>query len=193
MRLLPVALLLLLSACTPPPAKYESEIEILRVKKQAAFIHDKQSPLDSAERAQFKGLHYYAIDPSYKVKARLVRHEQMPVFQMPHTLERTYPYQELGEAMFILNGTEYTLMVYTNEQLKKENKLFIPFTDLTNSVETYGGGRYLDIYPSENASEIEIDFNQAYFPYCAYSHRFSCPLVPAQNHLAAEIRAGERL
>jgi uncharacterized protein (DUF1684 family) len=37
-----------------------------------------------------------------------------------------------------------------------------------------------------------IDFNEAYNPYCAYSDRFSCPLVPKENNLDVAIRAGEK-
>jgi hypothetical protein len=37
---------------------------------------------------------------------------------------------------------------------------------------------------------IIIDFNTAYNPYCAYNHKYSCPIVPLENDLNIEIRAG---
>jgi uncharacterized protein len=67
--------------------------------------------------------------------------------------------------------------------------LFLPFTDLTNGVQTYQGGRYLDLRIPQG-DEIVIDFNQSYNPYCAYSGRYSCPVVPSENHLDMEVLAG---
>jgi uncharacterized protein (DUF1684 family) len=41
-------------------------------------------------------------------------------------------------------------------------------------------------------AHLEVDFNYAYNPYCAYSERYSCPLPPAENWLKVPIRAGEK-
>ena len=67
--------------------------------------------------------------------------------------------------------------------------LFLPFTDLTSGVDTYGGGRYIDQKIPEGNSII-IDFNQSYNPYCAYNPRYSCPIPPPENDLLIEIMAG---
>ncbi len=40
---------------------------------------------------------------------------------------------------------------------------------------------------------IELDFNLAYFPYCAYNDKYTCPIPPKENALNIEIRAGEKL
>jgi uncharacterized protein (DUF1684 family) len=50
----------------------------------------------------------------------------------------------------------------------------------------------MDISYMPNASETVMDFNLSYYPYCAYSHRYSCPIVPKENALDIAIRAGER-
>jgi hypothetical protein len=39
---------------------------------------------------------------------------------------------------------------------------------------------------------MEIDFNYAYNPYCAYNEDYSCPLPPRENWLKVAIRAGEK-
>ena len=75
--------------------------------------------------------------------------------------------------------------------------LFLPFRDLTNGHETYGGGRYLyDTIKGADLGagngEIVLDFNFAYNPSCAYSPRWVCPLSPPQNTLAVRLEAGER-
>jgi hypothetical protein len=70
--------------------------------------------------------------------------------------------------------------------------LFIPFKDLTNGRESYGGGRYIDIKNPAGKSAI-IDFNLAYNPSCAYgSDKYSCPIPPKENFLQVKIKAGEK-
>ena len=39
---------------------------------------------------------------------------------------------------------------------------------------------------------VEIDFNLAYNPTCAYNETYDCPFPPASNRLKVEIRAGEK-
>jgi uncharacterized protein (DUF1684 family) len=35
-----------------------------------------------------------------------------------------------------------------------------------------------------------LDFNTAYNPYCVYNELYSCPIVPQQNYIPIEVRAG---
>ena len=60
---------------------------------------------------------------------------------------------------------------------------------LTNSNESYGGGRFIDLKIPDGKA-IVIDFNKAYNPYCAYNHRYSYPVPPEVNHLNIAIPAG---
>jgi len=39
---------------------------------------------------------------------------------------------------------------------------------------------------------VQLDFNTAYNPYCAYSRRFSCPIPPKENSLPIAIESGEK-
>ena len=71
-------------------------------------------------------------------------------------------------------------------------KLFLAFADETSANETYGAGRYLDLKKVPAATSIELDFNLAYNPYCAYNDSYSCPFPPAENILRIAIRAGEK-
>jgi hypothetical protein len=70
--------------------------------------------------------------------------------------------------------------------------LFLAFADGTSARETYGAGRYLDVKKVVGAATVELDFNKAYNPYCAYADHFSCPLPPRENILDIAIRAGEK-
>jgi uncharacterized protein (DUF1684 family) len=50
-------------------------------------------------------------------------------------------------------------------------------------------GRGLELRPDGG---VQLDFNYAYNPSCAYDPRWACPLAPEENRVDAEIRAGER-
>ena len=56
-------------------------------------------------------------------------------------------------------------------------------------VETYGGGRYLELKQTPTGL-YDLDFNTAYHPYCVYNASFVCPLPPRENWLAVRIDAG---
>lgn len=179
-------------SCQKTQTKYLNLAEDLRAKKVAEFINPALSPLDAEELKSFKGIAFFDVDEKYKVKATLTKMPDMPVFDMPHSLNKTYKYQKFGEVIFTLFDKKFTLPVYTNEDLKKDSLLFFSFTDLTNGKQTYGGGKYIDVHYDGISNQIELDFNNSYFPYCAYSHRYSCPIVPKENHIDLEVKAGEK-
>ncbi|MEM8976779.1 MAG: DUF1684 domain-containing protein [Pseudomonadota bacterium] len=75
--------------------------------------------------------------------------------------------------------------------------LFLPFADETSGTETYGGGRYiLDTIKGADlgmaSEQLIVDFNFAYYPSCAHSEEWVCPLAPAGNRLPVRIEAGQR-
>jgi uncharacterized protein (DUF1684 family) len=112
---------------------------------------------------------------------------------MKTTTERTPTYEKYGEAIFEIDNIEYKLSIYQSHRLRQNEKykdyLFLPFTDLTNGEETYGGGRFIDL-SIPNSDIITIDFNKAYNPYCAYSSTSSCPVPPKENDLDLKVLAG---
>lgn len=157
------------------------------------FADSLKSPLTDHDRLQFKGLDFFPIDEKYIVKAKFVKLKRQKPFEMPTTTERKPKYIKFGELQFTIDSKKLVLTVYRNIDLSKrkgfEDYLFLPFLDQTNGIETYGGGRYLDMkIPKSN--EVIIDFNKAYNPYCAYNHEYSCPIVPLENELAVAINAG---
>ncbi len=173
--------------------KYLSTIRTFQDELNAEYKNPKESPLDKDDLANFKQLPFFKIDKKYCVRAHFRRTPDEKSFEMPTNTSRKPIYVKYGVASFVLDGEKYELSVYQNLSLLSNEKykdyLFLPFTDLTNGVESYGGGRYIDLKIPESDS-IVIDFNKAYNPYCAYSHRFSCPLVPAENYLNRMIPAG---
>lgn len=169
------------------------EILNFQAEKNEEFKNPETSPLPDRYRKDFERLDFFAPDTNYVVQAKLVRTPDAKPFQMPTTTDRKTTEVVYGIAHFMLNGQERRLEVYQNKELMLEegleDYLFLPFTDLTNDEETYGGGRYIDLR-IPLGEEITIDFNRAYNPSCAYNKKFSCPIVPNINHLQTRVMAG---
>lgn len=172
---------------------HEQEIKKFQDELNQEFLNPDESPLSKKERKNFKGHDYYSINESYQVLAKFIKNESPTLFQMKTTTGKLPNYDKYGIAKFDLNGKEYTLTIYQSHRLRTtseyKNYLFLPFTDLTNGEETYGGGRYIDLSIPEDATII-IDFNKAYSPSCAYNYSYSCPIPPAENDLTIKIEAG---
>ncbi|MFF0492077.1 DUF1684 domain-containing protein [Nocardia sp. NPDC004068] len=66
----------------------------------------------------------------------------------------------------------------------------ITFADVTNGVET-DRFRFLTVAPPDADGNVELDFNRAHLPPCAFSDHYLCPLPPPGNRLTVPIRAGE--
>ena len=166
-------------------------------KEQNAMFKDaSKSPLKDRDRQDFNGLDFFQFDSTFVVKAILKRTPNSKWFKMKRTLNETTDERIFGVLNFQLKGKAYTLNVYQGKELMTkegfEDYLFLPFLDDTNGDTTYGGGRYIDLrIPEDNT--IEIDFNKAYNPYCAYNEKFSCPIVPRENYLDVAVKAGVKV
>ncbi|MBN8641479.1 MAG: DUF1684 domain-containing protein [Flavobacteriales bacterium] len=157
------------------------------------YADSTKSPLTDADLKVFKELDFFPIDEKFIIKAQFKRTKKTKVFKMKTSTSRTPEYKKYGELHFTIDGKEYQLNVYQSIDLSKKeeykNYLFLPFSDLTNGKESYIGGRYIDM-KIQDAKVWEIDFNKAYNPYCAYNHKYSCPIVPLENDLEVAILAG---
>lgn len=160
--------------------------------KDEFFKTDPDSPIPTKDRPGFHGLEYYPVDPSLKFSARLIRHQSPEQIRLGTNTGEIRSGLRYGYFDFQVQGKICRLQVYRLEDAPAGGAgLFIPFRDATTGVETYSAGRYLDL--KENTSGIyELDFNRAYNPSCAYDYEYSCPVPPAENTLAAAIRAGEK-
>jgi uncharacterized protein len=162
-----------------------------RKQKNHYFRTSIDSPIEDKEN--FPGLNYYPPDDKYKVVATLMLLKDTVPLSIKRSDGKEENYLRFAKAYFTLERKSFnlTLLKLMNNPLD-ENILFIPFSDKTNGVETYGGGRYLDVkFKSEK--KIALDFNLAYNPYCSYNYKFSCPIPPLENSLDIEIYAGEKL
>lgn len=157
------------------------------------FADAEKSPLTEEDRKHFKSLEYFTINEKFAVVATFVKSKGEKSFEMKTTTDRTPMYVKYGELHFKLDGKYFKLDVFQNLDLIKrkgfKDHLFLPFSDLTSGNESYIGGRYIDMKIPKGKT-ILIDFNKAYNPYCAYNPKYSCPIVPLQNDLMTEIKAG---
>lgn len=174
---------------------YVNGIKKDRKLKDVEMKSDDHSPIPDEEKAAFKKLNYFKPKVSLRKEASFERFDDAKRFLMKTTTERLPEYSLYGKINFRHKGKRFTLNVYQNIELVKkpgyEKHLFIPFNDKTNDVETYGGGRFLDVTET-GADILLIDFNLAYNPYCAYNHKYSCPIPPESNNLGIKIKAGEK-
>jgi uncharacterized protein len=145
-----------------------------------------------------KKLHFFTVDPAYRVTATFEKKENSSWFLMPTSGPIKKFYRVYGVVHFTLKGNTVQLNIYQSQDLLQnaeyKNYLFLPFTDGTTGNESYHGGRYIDI-TMENIknNQVVIDFNKAYNPYCAYvTGRYNCPIPPKENHLPIAIEAGEK-
>jgi len=162
----------------------------------ADFKDASKSPLKENDLKYFKGLEFFPFDSAYVVKATLERTPAEKPFKMKTTTERLPEYVKYGVVIFQLKGNTYKLNIYQNLDLMNEegyeDYLFLPFLDDTNGEESYGGGRYVECR-IPNGDALEIDFNEAYNPYCAYNDKYSCPIVPRENYVPTKVEAGVKV
>ena len=167
-----------------------SALLLEREEKDSAFRSGEQSPIPAAERAAFRGLSYYPVDPSLRFSVRLHRYEVASPVRMGTNTGEVRDALRYGWFEFRVGDRDCRLEVFRFGDTASPS-LFVPFRDATSGDETYGAGRYIDL--AENTSgTYDLDFNRAYNPYCAYNPDYSCPLPPVANTLSVPVRAGEK-
>jgi uncharacterized protein len=135
-------------------------------------------------RKEFTGLRYFPVTESYRVSARFVADaRKIPI---PNILGQTEDMPSPGYVEFDLEGRKLRLTPVE----ESPDELFFIFRDLTSGRETYGSGRFLHTAMPKDG-KVELDFNKAYNPPCAFTPYATCPLPPKENRLPVRIAAGE--
>jgi uncharacterized protein len=153
---------------------------IQRGDRYGIRLKDRNSRL----RREFTGLRYFPLSESYRVSARFVPDaRKIPI---PNVLGQTEDTPSPGYVEFELEGRKLRLTPVE----ESPNELFFIFRDLTSGRQTYGSGRFLDTAMPKDG-RVELDFNKACNPPCAFTPYATCPLPPKQNRLPVRIAAGE--
>ncbi len=175
-------------------SSYIQELEDYRAQKKLEYEADSHYPLKGKE---LEYLRYFPANSAFKVDATITvldKQESVTVKTSAGEERQYIPYATL---QFEIAGKPFSLQVHTSPSFNSipayKDLMFLMFYDLTNGEETYGGGRYIDLYKTDiKNGKITLDFNKAYHPYCHYSSGYSCAIPPAENHVNIKILAGEK-
>ncbi len=195
---------LLLFGCSQQskPAEYsQRQIDSLTTAFQShlqeivwEFKTASWSPIPKEERARFTTLHYYPYDVSWRYSApiHVYAHQDSMIIKGSKQGDLR-PALRYGYFDFKRDGKTHRLQIIKILPTRpgQQAHLFLGFWDATSGETTYGGGRYIDLEEHADNHYI-IDFNYAYNPYCAYSHRYSCAVPPFENRLNIAVTAGEK-
>ncbi|MBW8012876.1 MAG: DUF1684 domain-containing protein [Chloroflexi bacterium] len=141
---------------------------------------------NNSKLKEFKGRSWYAPDYSFRFQARYLAYDPPKIISIVDILGDTHEAAHPGKVTFNLDGEEYSLDAGEGS----DGGFFITFKDATSQQETYPPGRYLVTSAPQNGI-VDLDFNRAYNPPCAFTDFATCPLPPAQNILPLPISAGE--
>ena len=158
---------------------------IRRGDKSGLRMWDPESP----NRTGFKGLQYFPLTSAYRFAARFTAYDKLKPVQVPNVLGQLVTMESPGYVEFAIKGRTYRLEpVY---ETSKHDDLFFIFKDLTSRTETYEAGRFLHT-PLPKDGVVDLDFNRAYNPPCAFTEFATCPLPIKENQLDVRLPAGER-
>ncbi|WP_240423215.1 DUF1684 domain-containing protein [Leucobacter sp. wl10] len=152
-------------------------------------LYDAASPALAA----FAGISAYEYDPDWRVSARLEAYEEHARVPWEFTRSTDTGHTKVvpGVIRAEIAGRGYELTAFADG-----GQLVLVFADETSGRESYAPGRFLRFDPPaadfSGSGEVVLDFNRAFIPPCGFSDFYSCPIPPAQNRIAAPVRAGER-
>lgn len=137
--------------------------------------------------SEFEGIERFPINEDWKIEAEFHKYEIPKKISIPTILGTVEEDYSPGKLVFDIGSKEYTL-----EPTSAGKGLFIVFADLTSGEETYGAGRFLYVEGPDSNNKVNLDFNKAYNPPCAFTKYATCPLPPDENKLRVRIEAGEK-
>lgn len=143
---------------------------------------------------KFKHLLYFPPDIKYRVSGKLLRFKDPEKILIPTSKKLKKNFFRYAKISFEIDNKKFNLTVLKSSVNPKDpdsKYLFIPFADKTSGIETYDGGRFIEMEEPEGNSII-LDFNYCFNPLCNYAEVYNCTLPPLENELNIEIKAGEK-
>lgn len=157
---------------------------INRDGKFAVRLRDYENPV----LTNFSPIEYFPTNMSHRVNAVLHRYDEPRVIRVDTVIEGlNYNPWSPGVVEFEIDGKTFDLEAYDAGA-----DLFFVFGDQTTGRETYPAGRFLYAEKPGHDGVVELDFNRAHSPPCAYNDFATCPVASARNRIAVRIEAGER-
>jgi uncharacterized protein (DUF1684 family) len=154
---------------------------IERGGKTGARLRDPHA----ATRREFTGCRWFPAAEVWDVRARWVAYPEPKKIEILNVLGMTMQEPSPGYAEFSLRGKQMRL-----EPVVEDGQLFFMFKDQTSGRTTYQAGRFLYADMPKDGT-VELDFNKAKNPPCAFTAFATCPLPPKANMLPVLLEAGE--
>lgn len=170
----------------PTVASFETASFYVIPRGDRLYLRVKDSA--SARRANFAGIDYFPIDPSWRIEAQWVPFDPPHQINITNVLGQTEPATVPGKAVFTRGGQTFELLPIDEGA---GEPLFFVVTDLTAGEETYDASRFVYADRPKDGKVI-LDFNQAYNPPCAFTPFATCPLPPKENRMNIRVTAGEK-
>lgn len=172
-------------------SEWKKNLGRARETKDAFFAQHWQSPIPPQDSLRFRGLEYYPPDASYRFELELHEHPAKEVVRMANAKGNEQDFVRWGEFRFKIAGKEQSVQAYKSSH--EEEMFLVPFKDAMSGKETYGSAPYLDLELGRDRTpegRWNLDFNQAYNPWCAYSEAYTYPFVSVQNWHEVSIYTG---
>jgi uncharacterized protein (DUF1684 family) len=157
---------------------------IKRADQYGIRVRDINSPA----RQAFTGRKWFPIDPRYRIATPLTRYPTARAIPVMNVVGLVEPMENPGYVVFELHDQILRLEAFTTV----ENQVWFIFKDATSGISTYGASRFLKV-PVSADGMVDLDFNKAYSPPCAFTKYATCPMPPRENILPVSIEAGERV
>ncbi len=140
---------------------------------------------ESEALREFKGCKWFPLSSKFHFRAKYTAYNPVHSVDITNVLGDVSPVKVPGYVEFTIRGKTYKL-----DAQDAGDGLFINFRDKTSGDKTYPAGRFLDA-PKPMDGFVDLDFNRATNPPCAFTSFATCPLPPRQNVLPVAIEAGE--
>ena len=159
------------------------------VIKRGSRLAIRLRDLNNPAYKNYKGLDYFPPSTKFKILADFVPYPSIKRFTVPTEIGTEVDMFSPGYIKFLINGQLFHLVAF--QESTDDETLFIIFKDETNGKETYETSRFLRCRFLEKGI-VDLNFNRAHNPPCAYTPYATCPLSPPQNWLKVRIEAGEK-
>ena len=168
--------------------------EILKIDDMELFVIQRNERVglrlrdpQSEMRRAFQGTRWYAPLPAWKIEARFIAYPNPKTVLVSDVTGNKQKMEALGMVEFKIDGRTYRL-----EPTVDDDELLYVFKDKTAGHGTYGAGRFLHSAMPKDG-KVELDFNKAYNPPCAFTPYATCPLPLKKNFIDVAIPVGEQV
>jgi len=141
---------------------------------------------DAPSRASVAGIDAYMPDEAWILQGEFTAADEGAAVDLTEIDGYVESTALAGTISLEIDGTPVELLATGSR-----TQLEVVFQDATSGSDTYRF-RFLKLRAGHSDGRLEVDFNRAYLPPCAFADFYVCPLPPAQNRLPMAIPAGEK-